>query len=287
MLNATILRNNFHNTQYTNYCTYTACNEDLPPFYPIQWHEEIELVKIESGKCDVCVDGVWYNAEEGTIFFLRPFAMHCFCNATDDVKIEAVVFNLRLLESGQEESSLKYFAPLLNEKHSVPCIITQNSSWYTQFETCFDRLFACDQQQFGAELDIKSNLYQVFYLLYSNRMLNTMPNTSEEKRCYTVKRALEFIRSEFSKEITIQKLADHCGYSEFYLMKLFKKFTRLSCVDYANNYRMIVAGQLLTQTDHDVSAIAYQVGFHNISYFNRQFRRLYNTTPKEYRKQFD
>ncbi len=287
MIQALFLQNNYHNTQYTNFCTYTATQTDLLPFYPIHWHEEIEIIKIQSGNCDVCVDGEWFPAQQGDIFFLRPFAMHCFCHSGSNVQIQAIVFNLRLLGSQQGDSSLKYFAPLLNEKHSVPCKISNQTTWFTQFENCFDKLFCCDLQQDGAELDIKSNLYQVFYLLYSNRMLNAMSNTAEEKRCYTIKRALEFVRSQFHKEITIEKLANHCGYSEFYLMKLFKKFTRLSCVDYANNYRMVVAGQLLAQTDNDVSAIAYQVGFHNISYFNRQFRRLYNTTPKEYRKQFN
>ncbi|MBQ2804647.1 MAG: helix-turn-helix transcriptional regulator [Clostridia bacterium] len=287
MIQALFLQNNYHNTQYTNFCSYTANQTDLLPFYPIHWHEEIEIVKIQSGNCDVCVDGEWFSARQGDIFFLRPFAMHSFCHSGSDVQIQAIVFNLRLLGSQQGDSSLKYFAPLFNEKHSVPCKISNQETWFEQFENCFDKLFGCDPQQDGAELDIKSNLYQVFYLLYSNRMLNAMSNTAEEKRCYTVKRALEFVRSQFHKEITIEKLANHCGYSEFYLMKLFKKFTRLSCVDYANNYRMVVAGQLLAQTDNDVSAIAYQVGFHNISYFNRQFRRLYNTTPKEYRKQFN
>ena len=39
-------------------------------------------------------------------------------------------------------------------------------------------------------------------------------------------------------------------------------------------------------TDDEVASIAYQVGFNNVSYFNRQFKKQYNTTPKEFRKRW-
>lgn len=276
-----------HGTPLLPYAQYHTNISELLPFYPIHWHEEMEIIKVQQGKGLFCVDGVKYEANAGDIFILRPFVMHSI-NRLDknDMSIDAIVFNLRLLETGGADvCTLKYFAPLLNEKHSVPCIVRPSDSWYTAFDLSMTSILTCNMNDDGAELDIKANLYWLFYHIYNNRLINTLPNISEDKRLYTVRLALEYIRAEYMNEITIEKIAKHCGYSEFYVMKLFKQFTGTSCVDYVNNYRLTVAGRQLRDTDDDIATIAYQVGFNNVSYFNRQFKRQYGMTPREFRTQ--
>ena len=278
-----------HGTPLLPFAHYHTNVSELIPFQPIHWHEEMEIIKVQSGKGTVSVDGVKYVAEVGDIFILRPFVMHAINKLDDNEMIaDVIVFNLRLLEAGEADvCTLKYFAPLLNEKHSVPCIVRPTDSWYHSFEQSMSAILACDTNREGSELDIKANLYWMFYHIYNNRLMNVTPNITEDKRLYTVRRALEFIRAEYMNEMTIEKLANYCGYSEFYLMKLFKQFTGTSCVDYVNNYRLTVAGRQLRDTDDDVATIAYQVGFNNVSYFNRQFKRQYGMTPREFRSSPD
>lgn len=260
---------------------------EMLPFYPIHWHEEMEIVKVQSGKGIFWIDGKKYQANAGDIIILRPFVMHSINSLDDnDMEIDATVFNLRLLESDTAAVGIvQYFAPLLNERQSIPCIVRPIDSWHRQFDDNLTCILTRDDCVEGAELDTKSNLYQMFNHIYSNRLLNVSPNIAEDKLSYTIRLALEYILAEYANEITIENVAKHCNYSEFYLMKLFKQYTGLSCVDYANNYRLTVAGRQLRDTDSDISTIARNVGFNNISYFNRQFKKLYGTTPKEFRTQ--
>lgn len=274
-----------HGTPLLPFAKYHTNISEMLPFYPIHWHEEVEIIKVQSGRGRFCVDGNWYDAHEGDIFVLRPFVMHSINRLENyDMSLDAIVFNLRLLGSDDADIvSLKYFAPLLNEKHSMPCIVRPSDSWYHAFDQSVTSIFLCNENSDGAELDIKANLYWMFYHIYSNRLINVKPNVAEDKRCYTVRMALEYIRAEYMNEISIAQIAKHCGYSEFYTMKLFKQFTGCSCVDYINNYRLTVAGRQLRDTLDDVASVAYQVGFNNISYFNRQFKKQYGMTPKEFR----
>lgn len=276
-----------HGTALLPFAKYHTDISEMLPFYPIHWHEEVEIIKVQSGKGSFCVDGNWYEANEGDIFILRPFVMHSINRLeNNDMSLDAVVFNLRLLGSDEADiCTIKYFAPLLNEKHSMPCIVRPTDSWYHAFDQSMTSLFMCDYNKDGAELDIKANLYWVFYHIYSNRLINVKPNVAEDKRCYTVRLALEYIRTEYMNNVTIEQIAKHCGYSEFYVMKLFKQFTGCSIVDYVNNYRLTIAGRQLKDTADDIATIAYQVGYNNVSYFNRQFKKAYGTTPKDFRKQ--
>ena len=276
-----------HGTAMLPFAQYHTDISELLPFYPIHWHEEMEIIKVQQGRGLFYVDGVRYEANEGDIFILRPFVMHSINRLKDnDMSIDAIVFNLRLLETnGADACTLKYFAPLLNERHSVPCIVHPTDKWYHPFDQSMTSLLTCDVNNDGAELDIKANLYWLFYHIYNNRLINVSANIAHDKRLYTVRMALQFIRAEYMNEITIEKVAQHCGYSEFYMMKLFKQYTGSSCVDYVNNYRLTVAGRQLRDTDDDIATIAYQVGFNNVSYFNRQFKKQYGMTPREFRAQ--
>jgi len=277
-----------HGTPMLPFAKYHTDISEMLPFYPIHWHEEVEIIKVQHGKGRFCVDGEWYEAEQGDILILRPFVMHSINRLGDfDMAIDAIVFNLRMLCSEETDAcTLKYFAPLLNERHSMPCIVRPTDSWYHAFDQSATSVFMCDENACGAELDIKANLYWMFYHVYSNRLISAAPVESEDRRVYTVRLALEYIRNEYMNNVTIEQIAKHCGYSEFYLMKLFKRFTGCSCVDYVNNYRLNVAGRQLRDTGDDVASIAYQVGYNNVSYFNRQFKKHYGVTPKEFRKQW-
>ena len=57
--------------------------------------------------------------------------------------------------------------------------------------------------------------------------------------------------------------------------------------DYVNDFRIGNACYMLTETDKTISQIALEVGFENLTYFNRVFLKKKICTPKQYRMQFN
>jgi transcriptional regulator GlxA family with amidase domain len=66
---------------------------------------------------------------------------------------------------------------------------------------------------------------------------------------------------------------------------MFRKHTRISVVDYLIRLRVGRACSLLLEETMPVSTVAAQVGYTNISLFNRQFTRLKGKAPSEFRRE--
>ena len=79
-------------------------------------------------------------------------------------------------------------------------------------------------------------------------------------------------------------MANIMNMSESNLFAIFKKTTGMSPVKYLNNYRLSVAGELLTQTNDSIKTITEKVGIYDQFYFSKMFKAKYSLSPCEYRK---
>ena len=70
-------------------------------------------------------------------------------------------------------------------------------------------------------------------------------------------------------------------------MNFFKKNLGVSCMEYLIHYRLRKATELLQHSTLSILEISSEVGFKNLSNFNRQFKKVYKTTPRKYREEMD
>ena len=66
-------------------------------------------------------------------------------------------------------------------------------------------------------------------------------------------------------------------------MRWFKKMTGSSFNAYVNDRKLAEAAKALRATDNKIVTVAADVGFENLSNFNRQFKAKYGMTPRQYR----
>ena len=99
-----------------------------------------------------------------------------------------------------------------------------------------------------------------------------------------MKLILKYIENNYMNKITIEDIAQEVGLSQSHFMKYFKNTMGTSFIEYLNEYRLTMASRLLLSSDSSVLAIAEEVGFENLSYFNRTFKKRFGQTPREYRK---
>ncbi len=79
-------------------------------------------------------------------------------------------------------------------------------------------------------------------------------------------------------------VAEKVGMSSAAFSRYFRRHTGKTYTDYVNELRIKCVCRALVESDVDVSSIAIDMGFNNISYFNQIFKRMKGMTPSEYRK---
>ena len=95
-----------------------------------------------------------------------------------------------------------------------------------------------------------------------------------------------YIRENYFKPISLEKISKIARMSPFTFSRFFKKNCGAGFVEYLNRVRTNKACYLLRETDYQVHDIAVECGFASISNFNKQFRKTEGISPRDYRAQF-
>lgn len=250
------------------------------PVVTTHWHEEAELTLITSGSGLYQIDLADYAVKEGDLLFLPPLFLHSISLGKEDELIsETYVFHMNFLGGNATDvCSTRYLTPLMNQQLSLPFLITPGHPAYASLLDIFGRI-AClyGEAAFGYELALKSLFLQAVYLLlpYSEQIPSSRTPTSSDK----LKQVLDYIELHYSESISVRDLAALCYFSEYHFMRFFKKHMNMTCVQYINNLRLEKSVELLKQGNTSILDVSLSVGFGNLSYFYRAFKKKYHMTP--------
>ena len=95
---------------------------------------------------------------------------------------------------------------------------------------------------------------------------------------------ISFIQKNYV-DVTLDMLVDTFHLSKPYLSKYIKEKAGMTFQEVVREERMKKARMLLKETNQTVETIAANVGYENVEHFNRLFKKAYDMTPVQYRKQ--
>ncbi len=101
-----------------------------------------------------------------------------------------------------------------------------------------------------------------------------------------IEKALRLIEQNLDKSLTLAEVSRESGMSKYHFSRTFKAVTGNTFKTYHNQRRIEAAKTLLRNQETRVTDACYEVGFKDISYFNRVFRRVEGMSPSAYQKKF-
>ncbi len=91
-------------------------------------------------------------------------------------------------------------------------------------------------------------------------------------------------KTNYKEEISLDEISKIANLTPTSFCRMFKAKTKKPFVEYLNEIRVSNACKYLIETDLGISEIAYECGYKTASNFNKLFKKLIGTTPKEYRR---
>lgn len=276
-----------HGTAALPYTVYHGLIPELIPSFPLHWHDDFEVIYCVAGQMEVTVWGQIYSLCPGDLVAILPRGIHSIDQCGEKTaEYFNIMFHPALFRGSEEDPCYaKYVLPFLNGERALKCFQPKSSLFNQAVTPCILSMLEHRREGYSThELLMKS---QLFLLLHHMNLFSTAA-TGDNGLLHLsygrLKNALYYVQHSYDQEITVQKAAQQCGFSESHFMKLFREFTGMSFNAYLVNYRLELAARQLWETDLRAIDIAENCGFHNQSYFTRAFRKKYGKTPSQYRK---
>lgn len=268
---------------------YTVYMGRLPEFlrnFPLHWHDEFELIWIQSGNGYFRVLSQEFLCKENDILIIPPGTIHSIRqNENEFCAYFNILFKFSLLE--QDEKSVtfqKYFKPFYDATNFTACTRAGEKLNEMLLPEIKYLVESRHDQIENKELIIKSRLFTIMGTLQT-ALISPSPK-SEDKMLglERLKPLLLYISENYENDISIDDAAQMSSMSTTYFMKFFKKRLGITFVNYLNQVRLEHAQLFLKTTDMNISEICEKCGFHNFSYFIRAFKTAFGCTPKEFRR---
>ena len=268
------------NLPYNTYpCTIPLDFESVP----LHWHEDAEFIYIKKGQGLIVIDGSEYQVQGGDIAFILPSRVHGIYQLDENtMEYENIIFDSKMLASTLDDFYDIFLLPFFESAVDIPVIFRHGVTGYESIKKYLDSNDNISAHREGAwGLAIKGNMYLLLFNLVT--LYEDQIDSSTKKKIDRLKPVIKYVELHYGESSTIEDMAKLTGFSQSHFMRYFKEAFGVSFVTYLNDYRLSMAARLLLSTEESVLTISQQVGFENLSHFNRQFKRKYHQTPREYR----
>ncbi len=253
------------------------------------WHEEAEFFMLLEGDILFQVDTDYFPLWAGEAVFIESGDIHAaYALEQAPCRFCALVFHPDLLASAQFDTiQQNNILPLQEKRQSFPRHITPAIPWQQELLGHLERMMeAYANTMPGFEAFMKGTLLiMLSQIAIEGRSVNhSQSDEADTTKINRLKKVILYIQDNYQEPIRTRDLSELIPMSEGQFCRFFKAMTRKTPVDYINSYRIRQAADLLQQTERKISDIALEVGFDNVSYFIKVFRKAMNCSPSEFRK---
>jgi AraC-like DNA-binding protein len=263
------------------------CYRQYGNVFSTHWHEHFEFLYFIEGEGVIECNSVQISVKPGDLVVVNSGELHSGCNTSNALTYYCIIVDPQILQSSLLGTcEVKYITPLTQNLILFENKITGNSP----VSECIKRIIEeYENKSLGFELSMKSYIYQMFTLLIRMHIRTTLTIKEYDSRKKELERlapVFEYIDDHYSEKITPDALARLSNISYYHFCHMFKKLTDKTVTDYINSVRINKASSLMCNGDINVTESALAVGFNDVNYFSRLFKKYKGMSPTGYKRKY-
>ncbi|WNQ08882.1 AraC family transcriptional regulator [Paenibacillus aurantius] len=257
-------------------------------------HEFIEFVYIAEGSGIHTHRNNRYPIREGDVFIIEPDAEHSYLvHSPTGMTVYNILFHHTFLS--HELESLSKVTPFVNfffvEPFLRPSVQFQShltldpAQRLDLLQLLTHLVKEYNDKRIGYRILVKTRLIEI--LIYLSRcydLLQHRPMAAMASEHKMMERVCEFIELHHARPLSLAQVSQMCGMSTSSFTSKFKQAIGKTFIEYRNEVRIRVAKELLLHSDDNLLSIAHEVGFDDLSFFNKLFKQLLGVSPGKYRQ---
>ncbi len=230
------------------------------------WHENIEIQYCKEGEGFVLIDGKRYDFKAGELAVIDSNSIHYTFSDTSMIYSCAIVGTEFCKQMGIDYHALS-FSPIFKDR---------------EIRDLFEKL--CGEYKKESPLRTATLTCLLLDILIQAIRRHSVPKAvkkAEKKELNTVKKVLLYIRENYNRKITLDRIAAHVLVDKYTLCKIFKRITGQTIFDNINSYRCMKAAEYIAD-GKSISESARLCGFENGSFFTKTFKKYIGALPSSY-----
>jgi len=258
----------------------------LPYFYDrLHQHSETQIMLIEKGEGTLIAGDFVGRFNAGDVYVIGSGQPHVFRSdenyynhrSKKNVKATAIYFDEHYAgENFWQLNELKDIRLFLGKAGTIRV----EGKTQTEVSTLIHQLALAQK---ASKFILFLQLLQLLAQSKNLKRLSVAPVQSaaqeEDKRMNDV---LQFTFRQSNRKIKISEVASVANLSSEAFCRYFKIRTRKTYTNFLNEVRISNACKLLIRGQSNIQSVCYEVGFQNLSHFNRQFKKVTGKTPTKY-----
>ena len=270
---------NFPSYIYDGWIVPKATWEGVPHF-----HEDIEIMTVKEGKVMYVVNGRNVLLNEGDTIVVNSNQIH-YSLTVDGAMAKYVI---AVLHPGILSNSVAV------DMQAVKPITENSELSYLRFryinehtEDIRNLVLALPDMRHDA-FAVTKQFYQIWDIVRKQaESLGAREEVVSDPRMQSFKAMMHYIANNYSSQITLADIAASGNISKSLCNTLFHQYVGESPIGYLMHLRCRKVAELLRASRMPMSEIAAQTGFGGVSYMSETFRKFFDRSPREYRKQWE
>ena len=247
------------------------------------YHEDIEIMTVKEGQVAYFVNGKEVLLRAGDTIVVNSYQIHYNMCVGEVAKYVIAIINPRIL-SNSVAVEMQAIKPI-TDNPDIPYLRFRYINEYT--EQIRELVFGLPKVRHDP-FAITMQFYQIWDII--RKQAEYLGATKEEAvsdpRMQSFKAMMHFISDNYQDQITLDAIASSGNISKSLCNTLFHQYVGESPINYLMHLRARKVAELLRSGNLSMTEIAARTGFGGVSYMSETFRKFFEKSPREYRKQW-